>query len=104
MGNWGMDDGVGLMSKVAGKQDLWQIKLKPASYYGLTSGEFPYWLGAVFRNATGTAKATTNPGIYDFGLVDAVSQDIFIKPKICQRHYYFDKQNQNIPKSYFIKC
>ncbi|MBK8625800.1 MAG: T9SS type A sorting domain-containing protein [Saprospiraceae bacterium] len=79
VGNWGMDDGVGLMSKVAGKQDLWQIKLKPASYYGLTSGEFPYWLGAVFRNATGTAKATTNPGIYDFGLVDAVSQDIFIK-------------------------
>lgn len=79
VGNWGADDGIGLMTKVAGKQDLWQIKMRPSAYYGLVAGEFPYWVGAVFRNAAGTAKATTTPGNYDFGLVESVSQDFFIK-------------------------
>jgi len=79
VGNWGADDGIGRMTKVSGQQDLWRITLKPATYYGLTGTEFPFWVGAVFRNAAGTAKSTTSPGTYDFGFVDATSLDFFIR-------------------------
>ena len=79
VGNWGADDGIGRMTKVSGQQDLWRITLKPATYYGLTGTEFPFWVGAVFRNAAGTAKSTTFPGTYDFGFVDATSLDFFIR-------------------------
>jgi len=66
------------MTRVAGEQDLWQIKLKPKAYYGMAAGEFPYWLAAVFRNAAGSAKGTAQAGNYDFGLV-ASNFDYFIK-------------------------
>ncbi len=79
VGNWGADDGVGRMTKVAGQQDLWRITLKPDTYYSLTGVEFPYWIGAVFRNAGGTVKGTTTSGAYDFGFVDGVTQDFFIR-------------------------
>jgi len=79
VGTWGADDGQGLMTKVAGKPDLWQIKLNPSTYFGLSGNEFPYWIGAVFRNASGNIKGTTDPGNYDFGIVEATSLDFFIK-------------------------
>jgi hypothetical protein len=79
VGNWGADDGVGLMTKVAGQTDVWQIKFKPRAYYNLTGTEFPFWIGAVFRNSGGTAKGTIVPAAYPFGFVDAASQDYFIK-------------------------
>jgi hypothetical protein len=79
VGSWGQDNGVGVMTKVAGSQDLWQIKLKPSTYYSLSNNEFPHWIGAVFRNAAGTVKATNTAGNYDFGFIDAASQDFFIR-------------------------
>jgi 1,4-alpha-glucan branching enzyme len=78
VGNWGKDDGVGLMTKVVGEIDKWQIKLKPRSYYGMATNEFPYWITAVFRDASGSKKGTANPGIMDNGFV-ANNQDYFIK-------------------------
>ncbi|MFB0906949.1 MAG: DUF4961 domain-containing protein, partial [Spirosomataceae bacterium] len=33
-GNWGQDDGIGLMTKVAGSTSKYQIKITPKSYYG----------------------------------------------------------------------
>ena len=78
VGNWGTDDGVGKMTKVAGQQDIWQIKLTPKTYYNMNAAEHPYWLGAVFRNAAGSTKGTTTPGTYDFGLV-ASNLDYFLK-------------------------
>jgi len=78
VGNWGTDDGVGRMTKVPGEADLWQIKFKPGAYYGLAAGTHPYWLAAVFRNASGSTKGTTVPGTYDFGFV-ASNLDYFIK-------------------------
>lgn len=78
VGNWGKDDGIGLMTKVPNEQDLWQIKLTPNTYYGLTSSEFPYWISAVFRSADGSSKGTGTPGNYDFGLI-ASNQDYYLK-------------------------
>ncbi len=78
VGNWGLDDGVGQMTRVAGEQDMWQIKFTPKTYYGLAAGEFPYWIAAVFRNAAGSAKGTTQAGNYEFGLV-ASNLDFFVK-------------------------
>ncbi|MBK9735032.1 MAG: hypothetical protein IPO92_08715 [Saprospiraceae bacterium] len=57
VGNWGQDDGKGLMTKVPGQSDKWQIKLIPRAYYGLTGAEFPYWIAAVFRSADGGIRA-----------------------------------------------
>ena len=79
VGNWGTDDGVGLMTKVSGQKDLWQIKLKPGTYYNLTGNEFPYWLGAVFRDISGTLKGTASAGTYDFGIIDGASSDFFLR-------------------------
>jgi 1,4-alpha-glucan branching enzyme len=78
VGNWGLDDGVGQMTKVAGEQDLWQIKLTPRTYYGLSASEFPYWIAAVFRNSAGATKATAQTGQFDFGII-ASNLDFFIK-------------------------
>ncbi len=78
-GNWGQDDGVGLMTNIGG--DKWQLKLKPKDYYGLTVSEKPFWIAAVFRNASGGLKGTTSPGNYPFGIV-ADNQDYFIKNNI----------------------
>ena len=79
VGTWGSDNGVGKMTKVTGQTDLWQIKLKPGTYYGLTGTEFPYWIAAVFRNKTSTVKGTSTAGTYDFGLIDGTSLDFFIR-------------------------
>lgn len=54
-GNWGADDGVGLMTAVAGQANTWQITFNPRTYYGVTDvNEDIYRLTYVFRNATGT--------------------------------------------------
>lgn len=79
VGNWGTDNGIGLMTRVPNKKDLWQIHLNIKDYYKTSASEHPFWLAAVFRNATGTVKGTTPAGSYDFGIVDAASQDFFIK-------------------------
>jgi 1,4-alpha-glucan branching enzyme len=77
VGNWGKDDGVGKMTKVAGK-DLYQIKLVPRTYYGLKNGDFPYWIAAVFRSPDGGKKGTGNPGALPNGYI-APNLDFFFK-------------------------
>ncbi|MBI1182732.1 DUF4961 domain-containing protein [bacterium] len=62
VGNWGADDGLGKMTKVPGEQDLWQITIKPKTYYNLSDGDHVFWLAMVFRNADGSAKGTGTPG------------------------------------------
>ncbi len=78
VGTWGADDGKGAMTKVPGQTDRWQIKLKPRTYFNLSSTEFPYWIAAVFRNASGSIKGTDAPGTYDFGFI-AQNRDFFLK-------------------------
>lgn len=78
VGNWGKDDGIGLMTKLPNETDKWQIKINPKTYYNMASGEFPYWIACVFRDASGSKKGTTNPGPIDNGFV-ANNQDYFIK-------------------------
>ncbi len=55
VGNWGEDDGVGQMTKVADAENLWEITLTPREYYGLDDATAVYYLGMVFRNADGSA-------------------------------------------------
>ncbi|MEZ4911668.1 MAG: DUF4961 domain-containing protein [Saprospiraceae bacterium] len=69
IGNWGEDDGLGLMKKVQGYTNKWQITLTPKSYYNLSDTEFPFWIAAVFRNADGSKKGTTEPGELISGFV-----------------------------------
>ena len=78
VGNWGMDDGVGEMSRAPGQQDIWQITLRPRNYYGLQNGHFIYWIAAVFRNADGSVKGTGNPGSFENGVIDT-NLDFFIR-------------------------
>ncbi|MFN8338820.1 MAG: DUF4961 domain-containing protein [Saprospiraceae bacterium] len=78
VGNWGKDDGIGLMTKVPNETDKWQIKLNPKTYYNMSSSEFPYWIACVFRDASGSKKGTANPGPFENGFV-ANNQDYFIK-------------------------
>jgi 1,4-alpha-glucan branching enzyme len=79
VGNWGTDDGLGKMTKVPGQINRWQIKLQPKTYYKLTENEFPYWIGAVFRNNSGAIKGTGPVGMYDFGFIDGASNDFFLR-------------------------
>ncbi|MEQ8581644.1 MAG: alpha-amylase family glycosyl hydrolase [Marinoscillum sp.] len=79
IGNWGMDDGVGQMTKVEGTSDKWEIKLTPTArqYYGVDASETIFRLAMVFRNADGSKKGTAAPGTYDWGFV-AGNQDIYV--------------------------
>ena len=63
-GNWGMDDGIGLMTKVTGQATQWQIILTPTlrQYYGVPAGTNIFWLAMVFRNANGSKQ--TSPDIF----------------------------------------
>jgi glycosidase len=76
VGNWGTDDGIGLMTQV--EPNTWQIKLMPRNYYNLAASDFPFWLAAVFRNANGTLKGTAAPGEIENGFV-ASNLDFFIR-------------------------
>ena len=78
VGNWGMDDGVGRMTRITGETNKWQIKLTPRNYYNLAESDFPYWISAVFRNAEGSVKGTGTPGPFENGYI-ASNQDFFIK-------------------------
>ncbi len=77
VGNWGKDDGIGKMTRI-GSTNLYQIKLIPKNYYGLTASEYPFWLAAVFRSADGSRKGTGNPGPLNNGFI-ASNQDFFFK-------------------------
>ncbi|RMG94377.1 MAG: hypothetical protein D6706_13840, partial [Chloroflexi bacterium] len=59
-GNWGQDDGIGLMDSIG--PDLWEIVIQPATYFN-----YPYYLTLngifmVFRNADGTLTGKDDNG------------------------------------------
>ncbi len=65
VGNWGQDDGVGLMTKVTGQANQWQITLTPWTYYDVADGTDVYRLGMVFRNEDGSREGK-DEGAKDF--------------------------------------
>lgn len=77
VGNWGMDDGVGRMTKVPGTHK-WELKITPKIHFSLSDNEFPHWITAVFRNAEGTVKGTGPEGSTANGFIDN-KRDFFIR-------------------------
>lgn len=65
-GNWGQDNGVGLMTAVPGEPNKWTLVLGPTlrNYFNaLTPADAPiFWLAVVFRNANGSKQ--TSPDIF----------------------------------------
>ncbi len=66
VGNWGMDDNIGLMQRVENQIDKWQIKLTPRQYFKLRTDQKMFRMGMVFRNATGsqTGKSPSDGDIF----------------------------------------
>ena len=56
VGNWGQDDGIGQMTKVAGESDKWEITIDPRTYFNVPASETIYRIGMVFRNEDGEKK------------------------------------------------
>ena len=79
VGNWGMDDGIGEMTKVDGETDKWKITLSPSArnYYGLSSDDNAFYLAMVFRNADGSSAGRGEDGDFGIGIVNG--GDIFIR-------------------------
>ncbi|UWY29632.1 alpha-amylase family glycosyl hydrolase [Flavobacterium sp. TR2] len=67
-GNWGADDGVGLMTKNA--NGTWSITITPSAYFGLTSAQqtAATKMGIVFRSANGSQTLKLAPSCSDFFL------------------------------------
>lgn len=65
IGNWGLDDGVGLMTYDGNLK--WSLTMIPTTYYN-QPGANPYTIGLVFRNTDGTFTGKDN-----------ACSDIFIK-------------------------
>jgi len=66
VGNWGSDDGVGLMTNNG--NGTWSKTITPSVYYGLnaTQQTSATKMGMVFRNATGTQTLKLAPSCGDF--------------------------------------
>ncbi|GAA3726110.1 hypothetical protein GCM10022422_04390 [Flavobacterium ginsengisoli] len=65
-GNWGADDGVGLMTKET--NGTWSITITPSVYFGLTATQqsAATKMGIVFRNANGSQTLKLAPSCSDF--------------------------------------
>ena len=59
IGNWGVDDGIGEMTKVEGETDKWEITLSPRDYFSVPTDPI-YRIGMVFRNADGSDEGKTD--------------------------------------------
>ena len=82
VGNWGQDDGVGVMTKVDGEDNKWKITIgKPRNYYSVSANVPIFRLAMVFRNADGTAEGKGTPGTFSGGTV-ASNGDIFVDLKV----------------------
>lgn len=64
VGNYGQDDGIGEMTRVAGESNLWQFTYQPSirSYYSVDENTPVFRLSMVFRNANGSAEGKTEEG------------------------------------------
>ncbi|WP_304236664.1 alpha-amylase family glycosyl hydrolase [Jiulongibacter sediminis] len=64
VGNWGLDDGIGKMAKVAGEENKWQITLTPKSYFNSVPANATWYrVGMVFRNADGSREGKAEGGM-----------------------------------------
>ena len=79
IGDWGQDNGVGLMTKVTGEENVWSIDFQPniRSYFGADDNTNIFRIACVFRSADGTQKGTIDPGTYGWGTV-ADNLDFYI--------------------------
>ncbi|MFZ1706051.1 MAG: alpha-amylase family glycosyl hydrolase [Saprospiraceae bacterium] len=70
-GNWGKDDGIGLMTKVEGEANKWKFTFSPdvRSYFGVPPTEDIFRISCVFRSPDGSKKGTINSGEYSWGTV-----------------------------------
>jgi 1,4-alpha-glucan branching enzyme len=98
-GNWGQDDGVGLMTKVPGEADQWEITLSPSAreYYGVGDGVNIFRLAMVFRNADGAIKGAGTEGTFQGGSVIA-NGDIFVDLAVAK----FVVLNTPVDQDYFL--
>jgi len=79
VGDWGQDNGVGLMTQVSGESNKWEITLSPTAreYYGVPTGTNIFRLSMVFRNADGSSKGAGTPGNINGGVVTS-NGDIYM--------------------------
>lgn len=75
VGNWGKDDGIGLMTKDAANPNLWRITLTPRTYFKVPAGQRIYRIGMVFREA-GPCGGSGQPNCKEGK--SATNTDIFI--------------------------
>ncbi|PWJ35009.1 alpha-amylase family glycosyl hydrolase [Sediminitomix flava] len=69
VGNWGADDGLGEMTKVAGTTDTWEFTLNPRAYYGITdANEDIFRLTFVFRNEDGSVEEKDESGDFVYAI------------------------------------
>jgi len=59
-GNWGIDDGVGLMTNIG--TDMWQIKINPVTYFGYPSDSSLNGILMIFRNENGSLTGKDDLG------------------------------------------
>ncbi len=59
-GNWGADDGVGLMKNIG--TDLWKITIEPQTYFGYHADSSLNGVFMVFRNFDGSKTGRNNSG------------------------------------------
>ncbi|KFF16260.1 alpha-amylase family glycosyl hydrolase [Flavobacterium hydatis] len=79
-GNWGADDGVGLMTK--NPNGTWSIVITPSIYFGLTTIQqaAAVKMGMVFRNAAGSQTLKLAPSCSDFFIKVGAFQTTLTSP------------------------
>jgi hypothetical protein len=79
-GNWGADDGIGLMTR--NLNGTWSIVITPSVYFGLTTTQqaAAVKMGMVFRNAAGTQTLKLAPSCSDFFVKVGIFQAALTSP------------------------
>ncbi len=82
IGNWGLDDGVGLMTNNG--NGTWSKTITPSVYFGLNASQqlSATKMGMVFRNATGTQTLKLAPSCGDFFFNVGYFQTTLVTPTV----------------------
>lgn len=99
VGNWGLDDGVGLMTNNG--NGTWSITMTPSSYYNLnaTQQSSAARMGMVFRNASGSQTLKLAPSCGDFFFNIGSFQSTLIIPNENSTTIIASGGNRNISAS-----
>ena len=81
-GNWGYDDGVGLMTQI--DDNIWQITIVPIEYYGYNPEMNMHGILMKFRNADGSIEAGNQTG-----------EDIWVNMSVYPPQSYFNGVSVN---------